>query len=119
MTTVVLVCGGRDYARNKPDEQAHIREVLNSVHAHYGDMLLVHGGAGGADTWAGVWAEAKGVHVAVVRALWPVYGKGAGPVRNAAMLTLSPTVCVAFPGGKGTEHMKKIARAAGIPTYEV
>lgn len=114
MVTSVLVCGGRTF-----NDQEHVNTVLNAVRAHYGEIIIIHGNAGGADNCAGLWAHTVGVHQARVPALWPVHHKASGPIRNSMMLKLQPDVCIGFPGGPGTADMLKKARAAGIPTYEV
>ena len=79
--------------------------------------ILVHGGAKGADTAAGWWAEEHGVHTAVVRPYW-ARGKAAGMIRNRAMLYLKPDYCMAFPGGPGTAGMVALCREHGV-TVEV
>lgn len=69
----------------------------------------------GADTHAHRAARACGLHVAAVGALWDMYGKSAGPMRNAAMLKLRPDVVYAYTtGGAGTRSMINLARDAGI-----
>ena len=35
------------------------------------------------------------------------------------LIKASPAVVIAFPGGKGTGHMKQIAKAAGVKVIEV
>ena len=43
----------------------------------------------------------------------------AGPKRNQQMLDeAKPDMVVAFPGGKGTAHMRQIAKAAGVPVWQ-
>jgi hypothetical protein len=120
--TIVLVTGGRNY-----QDQEHVDSVLNQVHAHYGELLIVMGNAGGLDTCAGIWAQTHGQHCARVPALWHRYPRGAGPIRNSVMGILVdaalrgglPAVCLSFPGGKGTADMTNKARATSIPTYNV
>jgi hypothetical protein len=111
---VVLVCGGRKFTKRQ-----HLNATLDAVRAHYGDLFIVHGGAVGADLMAHSWATDHGLHAARVEALWGFHGKSAGPIRNSAMLTLQPSLCIAFEGGVGTADMVKKAKAAGIETYEV
>ena len=107
----VLVCGGRDY-----NNKAKVYEILTSL----GKIdCVIHGGATGADSLAGSWAIANGVHVAQVKALWDVHGRSAGPIRNAVMAAFNPTVCLAFPGGAGTRNMVSQCRAKGIDVIEV
>jgi hypothetical protein len=116
--TKVLVCGGRNYGF-QPAQEKHIRQTLDDIHAHYGELMIIHGGAPGADTIAGLWADDVGQHSASVRPHWRTKGKSAGPIRNAAMLCLLPDLCVAFPGNKGTADMAAKAKQANVVTYEV
>jgi len=98
----VLVCGGRDYSGDV------------SVLGLLGISILIHGGAKGADCAAAFWARRNGIHTAQVDALWETFGKPAGFKRNSAMLLLMPELCVAFPGGKGTEMMIDLCNRNGI-----
>lgn len=102
----VLVCGGRDY-----QDGVGCLSLLNIG-------ILIHGDARGADRKAAEWAKANGIHAVAVPALWDLYGKRAGPLRNAAMLKLNPNYCVAFPGGAGTRDMIKRCEAAGLPVWQ-
>ena len=107
----VLVCGGRDY-----DNTERVCDVLAGLRP----SLVIHGAARGADSLAGLWARMSGVDVAEFPANWDKHGKAAGHIRNAQMLTEGkPDVVVAFPGGRGTEDMKRRARAAGVEVREV
>lgn len=107
-----LVCGGRSFG--PPSVVAARLAALAAVHGL--PSLIVHGGASGADQAAGLWAASVGVPVQVFPALWHVHGRSAGPRRNAAMLQASsPSLVVAFPGGRGTAHMVGLARRAGVP----
>lgn len=111
----VLVCGGRNYR-----DYTHVKRTLDYLRLHYdGFELLIHGGAKGADTLAGMWALERGVHIAIVPALWDHYGKAAGAMRNSAMLALNPSLVVAFPGGRGTLNMKGQAEQHGIEVIEI
>jgi hypothetical protein len=74
---VAVVTGGRNYANRR-----HLFAVLDEMNPD----VVVHGGARGADSWAGAWAE-RGERVCVrVPAKWVVHGRSAGPIRNAEML---------------------------------
>jgi hypothetical protein len=111
----ILVCGGRDFC----DEVA-VHSFLNTLAETYEITTLVHGGARGADTLAGNWALKYDVRVKVYKADWAKFGKAAGPIRNNEMLKLEcPDIVVAFPGGNGTEHMKKISKYAGVTVINV
>jgi len=53
-----------------------------------GPVILIEGGAPGADALCKIEATSRGWHVATVRALWGHYGKSAGHVRNDVMVYL-------------------------------
>lgn len=115
MTARVLVCGGRDYA-----DRETLRRVLDAHLDLFGPFVLIHGAARGADTLAGEWAASRGVEFEAYPADWDRFGRRAGPERNRRMLHQGkPTVVVAFPGGAGTAHMVRIARAFDVPVFVV
>jgi len=88
---------------------------MDALHAMHRFTLLIHGAASGADTLAGAWAIHRGIEVQEFPADWRKLGKRAGPLRNIQMLKEgNPCLVVAFPGGRGTAHMVKIAQAAGL-----
>jgi hypothetical protein len=105
----VLVCGGRDY-----DNEEHVWEVLDLQCKLSPITLIIQGGARGADTLARLWADARRVDCLTVPADWNKYGAAAGPMRNARMLTYKPDLVIAFPGGRGTAGMVKLANEAGV-----
>lgn len=113
----VLVCGGRDYG-SVVGERGKVFAVLNELHYTKPITMLIHGGARGADTVAGHWAESRRVACLTVWADWSL-GRIAGTLRNAKMLTWEPDLVVAFPGGNGTAHMVRIAREGGFEVIEV
>jgi hypothetical protein len=116
----VLVCGGRKY-----EDRSRVFHILdNALEAATlaeRPFVLIHGGAKGADSLSGLWAEARQVSdVRVYEADWETHGRGAGPIRNQKMLTESqPHVIIAFEGGKGTADMIRQGKKAGVPVYEV
>lgn len=111
----VIVCGGRDYGN-----ATSICQNLERLFLEFGDSLVVvTGGATGADFIANTWARHRNVRRAVVRPDWSK-GRKAGPLRNAEMLRrFKPVLVVAFPGGKGTADMVRQAQAAGVPVREI
>lgn len=108
----VLITGGRNF-----DNRELLETTLDAVHASVPLSVLIHGAANGADTFAGEWASRKGIEVVAYPADWKRYGRGAGPIRNRAMLELAPDLLVAFPGGKGTADMIFAAEKTGIPIH--
>ena len=108
----VLICGDRDWT----DREA-IREWLCKLQ-DWGYDAVIEGGARGADTIAGEEARRMGMEVEVHPARWDLYGKGAGPIRNRAMLEEKPDLVLAFhsdlTSSKGTANMVGLAKQAGI-----
>jgi hypothetical protein len=102
----VIVCGGRSYAR--PDR---LCEILDT----YKITGIAHGGAPGVDTLADIYAHNHGIPVVVFKAQWLTLGRYAGPVRNNEMLReYRPKLVIAFPGGRGTANMIKLAHKAKV-----
>jgi hypothetical protein len=116
---IVLVCGGRAY---KDDE--YFFKCLEELLTPRPVARLIHGGATGADSLAGVFAKQKGWPVTVYYADWVKDGRAAGPRRNARMLKEGkPDLIIGFPtygdANKGTRHMLEIGRKAGVKVIEV
>jgi predicted Rossmann-fold nucleotide-binding protein len=110
---IVLVCGGREY-----DDKERLYQVLDRIASKVEIEVVVHGAARGADVLAGFWAADRGVEVRIHPADWIRYGKRAGYLRNMEMLEEHPDLIVAFPGGKGTANMVRLARKAGVPVID-
>lgn len=120
MTLRILVTGSRNWT-----DRAAIRRALAVALATYttiGNPVLVHGGAAGADTiaeeeWRKLTAGFGDCPVERHPADWEAHGRAAGPRRNAEMVALGATVCLAFPLGmsRGTLGCVALARRAGIP----
>ena len=110
----VLVCGGRHF-----NDEKLMYKVFNT--GEIGNIdTIIHGGCTGADKIAHDWAFCYARRVEIYHADWTRVGKAAGPLRNIRMLEHSkPDLVVAFPGGKGTAHMVKIAKEAGVPVKEI
>lgn len=105
----VLVCGGRDF-----ENFTAVDNRLEKLDRE--GLVIIHGDAKGADTLAGDWAHMNYISCWKFPANWPKYPKAAGPIRNKQMLDEGkPDLVIAFPGSKGTAHMIKIAKEAGIP----
>lgn len=105
----VCVTGGRDY--QDADFVSYILDQLVSIH---GDIVLIEGGATGADYHAREWYRAKyGKDPITVEAEWTKFGKAAGGIRNQRMLDeFKPDLVVIFPGNSGTMDMYKRSRKA-------
>ena len=107
----VLVCGGRDFT--------NLDLVRKTIDSFGKDVIVIHGGAQGADSLAGAVAKELGLQLEVYPAQWAKYGKAAGPIRNQQMLDSKPDTVIAFPGGKGTKDMVTRATNNGVPVIVV
>jgi hypothetical protein len=111
----VLVCGGRNYS-----DRGQLFAILDQAHYEIPIVCLIHGAARGADSLAGQWAREHSIPEQRFPADWDKYGKSAGYRRNQRMLLESnPDIVIAFPGGSGTENMKRLARNASVPISTV
>jgi len=115
----VIVCGGRTYS-----DRSAVFGALDALRQRvpYGTLIIIQGGATGADALAREWAtiQADRIHSYVnVPADWRRHGRAAGPLRNQEMIdNYDPQLVMAFPGGSGTADMVRRARAAGIEVIE-
>jgi hypothetical protein len=117
----LLVCGGRDYY-----DFHKIELELDVLHGLKPVSLVIQGEASGVDKIAKQWAEYNGISTLDFPARWRNilpngrYNPNAGPERNQRMLDEGkPDLVVAFPGGKGTANMVKLAQAAGIEVMKI
>ena len=113
----VVVCGSRDYS-----DSTLIDRTLSAVSTKHADLVIVEGGARGADSMAGAWADQHGIDHEIYPADWSTYGKSAGFRRNAAMIASAPGGVVAFftdpsAPSRGTQHTVDLATKAGIPVW--
>ena len=111
MMCKVLVTGGRNFTDIK-----HVHEVLETIKIDRGPLMIIQGGATGADFIAKMWAmNDPDCEEITVKANWEKYGKRAGRERNQKMLDdHTPDLVMAFPGGRGTADMTKRASASGF-----
>jgi hypothetical protein len=111
----VLVCGGREFS-----DAEFLFQQLDRIHALTPISVIIEGAARGADSLAREWAISREVEISEYPAKWNVHKNNAGFVRNLQMLNEGkPDVVVAFDGGKGTAHMKRIAKTSGIKVVEL
>ena len=109
---IAIICGGRDY-QCRSDDFAW----LDAIHEQYPISLLIHGGCPtGADFGGESWALYRKIPIArfpapLDRSLCHE------PRRNNAMAELASHhagICIAFPGGRGTEIMIRCAVEYGL-----
>ncbi len=118
----VLVTGSRDWW---PPHA--VRQWLDYYsHRALHHMVVVHGGAKGADAMASAWVrQNRSLAFPVIEethpAIWRPYGiynPQAGLVRNRKMVELGADICLAFikDGSRGASHCARLAEEAGITT---
>lgn len=116
----MLVCGGREF-----DDLQLFIDVMKSIEekkefAARQPVVIIEGGAKGADFLARCWAKYCGYQHEPYPADWKKYGRSAGYIRNKQMLDEGrPDFVVAFPGGSGTEDMVQQTRARSIEVIEI
>jgi hypothetical protein len=106
----LVIAGGRDYELTAGDYY-RLEQLLPHV------TEVVSGGARGADTCGEFWATASNIPVKRFPAEWDRYGQVAGFKRNIQMAIYADAVAL-FPGGKGTAHMFKTAKAHGLQIFD-
>jgi hypothetical protein len=114
----ILVTGSRTWTDKVAVAQA-IREAWLVAGRPYG-VVVVHGGARGADYIAGVYAKRLGFSVEVHEvsdADWKNFGRSSGAIRNQAMVDKGADICLAFirNESRGATMCAKMAEKAGIP----
>lgn len=83
-------------------------------------VIILHGGAYGADTLADLYALHNKIPVEPYLADWPLYGKSAGMRRNAVMAGKGDYLIAFWDGqSKGTSHMIECMRKLGKPVMIV
>ena len=109
----ILVCGGREWHLADPIYSA-LSGLLELTSAQ--NIMIIHGGARGADIIAGSVGKQLGMAVARVDADWDYYHKAAGAIRNKWMASLNPDYVLAyvedFHASKGTKNMVNLAKSS-------
>ena len=115
----VVAFGGRGFSDRL--FAFHMLDCFAAAVLHPGDTLIViEGGARGADRTGRDWAFSRGHRVWTFPAEWNSLGRGAGFARNQRMIDVGrPHGAIAFPGGSGTADMTRRVRVAQIPLWEI
>lgn len=119
--TRIIIAGSRSF-----DNYARLEKILNAYIKDPKDVTLISGTAYGADRLGEQYAEKHGIHLIRRPADWALYGKAAGPIRNAEMARLAVAdgchgVLFAFWDGvsTGTQSMIELAKEHGLDVYVV
>ena len=114
----MIITGSRHYNDRKTIIDA-IEENLGDCYIE--DVVIIEGGARGADAIAHEHAIDMGYVVETYPANWDKYGKKAGGIRNQQMIDDGADICLAFPleGSIGTYDCVRRAKKSGIHTVVV
>lgn len=96
----LAIVGSRTF--NKADI---FEDTLIKLEKEYDIIMVVSGGARGADSMGEYYANKNGIDKLIFKADWKTYGKRAGFIRNVDIIK-NCDVCVAFWDGEshGTKH---------------
>lgn len=115
----ILVCGGREFYHFGV-LHLQMKALIKDRSLKKETLVIIQGGAKGADFLAKAWADWCGLEWEEYPADWKAHGKAAGHIRNAQMLEEGkPDLVVALRGGVGTADMVRRAKKAGVEVIEV
>ena len=115
-TFACLIAGSRTF-----DDYNLLKDKMDNFLQNKDNILIISGGARGADSLAERYAKEKNYSLKVMPAEWDKHGKKAGYIRNTAMHDVlkeySDRGCVLFWDGKskGTQHNIPLAEARNTP----
>ena len=114
MVIRVVIAGCRDYENYKAAKR-FIDICLSNVRKE-NNIVIVSGGARGADAIGERYAKENGFAVEKYPADWEKYGKSAGPIRNKQMAEISDyVICFWNEKSKGTKSMIDYAKKLNKP----
>ena len=114
LTKRVVIAGCR-YYNNYDEAKQYIDFCLSDIRKA-NDIVIVSGGASGADTIGERYAEENEFKVEKYPADWKNYGRSAGPKRNKQMAEVSDYVICFWDGNsKGTKTMINFAKKYNKP----
>ncbi len=113
-TKRVVIAGCRDY-NNYDEAKSYIDYCLSNIRKG-NDVVIVSGGASGADAIGERYAKENGFKVEKYPANWKAYGRSAGPRRNKQMAKICDyVICFWDEKSKGTKSMIDYANKYNKP----
>ena len=110
----VVVAGCRNY-NNYTEAKEFIDMCLSRIRKE-NEIIIISGGAKGADTLGELYAQENGFRIERYIAQWEKYGKRAGPIRNEEMAKNADYVICLWDGkSRGTKSMIECAKKQGKP----
>ena len=111
----LVIAGGRDfidYDLLKKWCDYYLEKRIQSGE----QIVIISGGARGADTLGEQYAAERGFTIDRHPADWDKHGKSAGYIRNKEMVDVADAVIAFWDGkSKGTSHTINLAESKGIP----
>lgn len=113
---VIIVAGSRSFS-----DKSLMYKKLDHYLQRYKEILIVHGGAKGADTCAAMYAKDRNIETKVFLPDWEKHGKKAGILRNIEMFKYASQFqnrgCVVFWDGKskGTKNDIELSEKYNVP----
>jgi len=103
----IIIAGGRTF--NNPDlAEVELLKLTNGLGPE--EVMIISGGAKGADTIGEYIARTYGTNLAIYPAQWNRHGKSVGYKRNTLMAENTDALLAFWDGkSKGTKHMIDIA----------
>ncbi len=102
----VIVAGSRNF-----NDYEKLKKKLNSILKNQKDITIISGTANGADKLGERYASENHFKLEQYPAMWDLFGKKAGYMRNEEMVKLADAVVVFWDGkSKGTKHMIDISK---------
>lgn len=118
MNTFKVIIAGSRYYDDYTTLKMECDKILSRKFADSEcEVIIVSGGARGADALGERYASERGLKTEVHPADWNRYGDSAGPIRNAEMAEVADAL-IAFPksgaANRGTMNMVNTAREKGL-----
>lgn len=114
----VIIAGSRHYA-----DYSQLRDVCDNLLADKCQthrIVIVSGGAQGADRLGENYARERGYALKRYPAQWDKYGRAAGPIRNAEMARNADALVLFWNGkSRGSLNMKEEAEKIGLPVRTI
>lgn len=113
---VVIVAGSRNF-----NDMSLLCDKLDYYLQKQDKVLIIHGGANGADKCAAMYAKERGIKTKVFLPDWDKHGKKAGILRNIEMFEYVSQFqnrgCVVFWDGKsrGTKNDIELSEKYNVP----
>ncbi len=110
----VVIAGCRDYSNYK-EAKEYIDYCISNIRKE-NTIIIVSGGANGADALGELYAKENGFEIERYPADWGKYGRSAGPKRNKQMAENGDYVICFWDGkSRGTKSMIEYAKKYGKP----